>query len=734
MPRCPSRAVYPLRHSPSAGVLAALALLAAAPAGAQQPMAVPRLEGTFRMDGRSDEPAWQAVAALPLAATRPVEGAPPSERTELRLAHDDDFLYLAARLYDRDPSGIQTRALERDGAGPGDDRVGLLLDTFDDGQSALVFVVTAAGARTDFTIQGDGRGHAENRGWNAEWDAAVARDDEGWYAEVRIPFSSLGFQAQGGAVSMGAVAFREIPRRAETVAFPTLPHEWLLRPSRAADIRLEGVSARRPLRLTPYALGGLLRQGAADAGLPLPARSELTHEAGLDVKYGLTPGLTLDVTLNTDFAQVEADDAVVNLSRFALFLPEKRRFFLERAGVFDFQLGWGDRAFHSRVIGVGRDGRPERILGGARLVGRLGGWDVGVLDMHTAPDGGAGENFGVARVRRSLANPDSWVGAIATTRIGAGGTDALLGADASLRVRPSDDVRLAVAQRVERGAAGTERSRVWLGYVRSQPAGLSFEANLIHAGTRSAPPVGFASRTGFTQVQGWGSWAFTPADGSAVQRWGPNAWGSLSLDAGGALESADVGANVYVRTRAGTFLRLWGGAQRAELAEPFALPGGARVPAGSHGWVQTGVNWAMPPGNLLRAAVWAQAGGFYDGRRISVGVEPEWSLSPRLTLSGRLERSRIRFPVRGQGVDADIARLRIQASATPSLSGGLLVQYNRASGALGGSARVRYNFGEGRDLYLVYDERVDTTLPGAGLTSEDERRSIMLKYAYTFGW
>lgn len=709
----------------SVRLLLAMSLIPAA-AAAQERIPLTRLPEPIRLDGLVDDAAWEAVPPLAVDATRPVAGAPPSEPTELRIAYDERFLYLSGRFQDGEPSAIQTRSLERDGASLAEDRVVLLLDTFDDNQSAVVFVLTAAGARTDYTLVGDGLSGegGQNRGWNAVWDGAVERSAEGWSAELRIPFASLGFQDVDGRVHMGLIAYRDVPRKAETVAFPSLPHEWILRPSKAADVRLDGVYGARPLYVTPYALGGMRQE---------PSAEDVTREVGLDVKYGLTPSLTLDLTLNTDFAQVEADAAVVNLSRFALFLPEKRRFFLERSGVFDFSLGMMDRAFHSRVIGLGEEGVPQRILGGARLVGRVGAWDVVALDMQTSPDGAPGENFGVLRVRRAALNASSWVGGILTTRASTEGVDALVGADASLRLRQDDDLRLVAAQRIAPGVGGIDAARLWAGYSRYAPEGLGFEGNVIWAGPEHEPPVGFAARKGFTQLQGWSTWGFRPGSGSAIRRWGPNAWGSVFLDEAGGFESLNMGVNAELQTRAGTSAWAWVSLNREDLDEGFDLPGDAVVAVGRHEWVSAGLNWQMPPGRLLRAGVWLMGGGFYDGTRITAGISPEWSLSPRLSLGGRVERNRVRFPGR-EGFDADILEVRAQAAATARLSAGGAIQYSSAAESLSGNVRVRWSFGEGRDLYLVYDEALDTGLERDSLLPPSERRTLLLKYAYTFTW
>ena len=208
---------------------------------------------------------------------------------------------------------------------------------------------------------------------------------------------------------MGITLQRKVARKTERLVYPPVPSiaNWaFLKPSLAQKIVLEGIHPQKPLYITPYGLSGLGQTfDLNEAGTSYPLENDAKGELGVDLKYGLTNNLTLDLSLNTDFAQVEADDQQVNLTRFSLFFPEKRQFFQERAGVFDFRTGGLSRLFHSRRIGLNDDGEPVRLLGGARLVGRAGRWDVGLLDMQTADSEALpSENFGVLRVRRQVFN------------------------------------------------------------------------------------------------------------------------------------------------------------------------------------------------------------------------------------------------------------------------------------------------------------------------------------------
>ncbi len=227
------------------------------------PLVLPGLSGPITLDGLSDEPAWQAIAPLTLTMHLPIFEGAMTERTEIRVAYDDDYLYVAGRMYDSDPAGIQAVDLVRDAGNPQNDWLGIYLDSFNDNENVLAFLTNPVGMRFDFSISNDLQSFPAdfNRSWSTFWDAAVKRNDQGWFAEVRIPFSSLRFQDENGAVIMGLTVSRYIARKGESHVFPAIPPNWggysTWKPSQAQRVRFTGVYSRNPLYVTPYALGGL---------------------------------------------------------------------------------------------------------------------------------------------------------------------------------------------------------------------------------------------------------------------------------------------------------------------------------------------------------------------------------------------------------------------------------------------------------------------------------------------
>ena len=370
---------------------------------------IQRLDGPITLDGLSDEAAWKKIEPFEHVKHLPNFGEEAADRTVALIAFDDDYIYLAGRLYDTDPSKIQGLTKQRDTSNPSNDFFGILIDCFCDKENALAFFTTPAGLRWDANVANDaemiGLRAPVNMSWNTFWDVAVAQNGEGWFVEMRIPLSSLRFQDRNGRVVMGIITWRWIPRKNEVHTFPAIRPDAGFRPSwkpsRAQEVVLEGIRSRKPFYIAPYALGGHARSYRLnDQETDYSRVDDAVTELGLDVKWGLSSNLTMDLTVNTDFAQVEADSIQVNLTRFSLFYPEKRIFFLERSSNFEFSFGGQDRLFYSRRIGL-YSGDAVRIYGGARLVGRVGGWDLGILNMQTAAIAELpSENFGVFRIRR----------------------------------------------------------------------------------------------------------------------------------------------------------------------------------------------------------------------------------------------------------------------------------------------------------------------------------------------
>jgi hypothetical protein len=710
--------------------LAAVTLAVAATAG--DPTRVPVLRSPVTLDGASDEEAWSGVPALPVMAFQPEWGSEPSERTEILVAHDGEALYVTGRLFDREPGRIGARSRKRDSDDASSDWFGVVVDSFDDRQTALAFFTTPTGLRWDCAVLNDAQPpRPQNVSWNGFWDVVVRRDERGWFAEMRIPFSTLGSQPREGEVVMGFIGWRSIARRNEWIVFPRVSPDFgfwgLFKPSQSQRLQLSGVRGQRALRFAPYALGGAEAVGGAGR--------QLESRAGLDLKYGVTSNLTLDATVNTDFAQVEADEQQVNLTRFPLFYPETRTFFQERASSFDFDFDGSNRLFYSRRIGL-VDGEPVTVRGGGRLVGRAGAWDLAVLHLHTgegrAP---AAEAFTVARVRRTVLNRQSTLGAVLASR--RGDADNLNGGlDGDFRWGSDDQltVRLAATLEDERRSAWRGRpedaSRVFLRLQRPTIRRASWDLSYSRSGAGYDPGVGFEARPDSSRVAASVGWGWAPTATSSLLNHRASLEGTVyRRNRDGGLESADGAVRWSFESKKGTSGSFEAHLQVEDLVEPFVLSPSAVVPTGRHSFAAARAALSTPGGRAARVVGSVAAGTWYDGTRVSAQVGADLRAGADLSLAAEYRVDHAAFAARDQSFTAHVGRLRALWTWTTRLSASSFVQVNSALDSLVANVRLRYNPREGVDVYLVYDE----TLPFGRTSSEVRRgRTAAVKLTYTF--
>ena len=728
-------------------LLLALPLLVAPARASQDTLRLYRLTAHVALDGKVDEPAWQDVPLIPTTVFSPQYHGEPTERTEIRVAYDDAFLYVSGRFYDSDPEAVRTNTLYRD-AYSGDDLLGIVLDTYNDHETASWFVVNPAGVRTDRSLSNDAEfttGMPMNPDWNAFWDVATSQNGEGWSAEMRIPFSSLGFQDVNGRVVMGMALYRFIARKNERQIFPDIPPDFgpiaFAKPSRAQRVVLEGVHRRQPVYAAPYGLGGWRRAAALNAAA---TGYDVTHastgEAGLDVRYSPSSNMTLDLTANTDFAQVEADDQQINLTRFSLFFPEKRQFFQERSSIFDFGTGGVSRLFHSRSIGL-VNGEPIRLLGGARLVWRGGGLDVGLLNMQTAAAlGQPSENFGVARVRQQVLNSFSTVGGMVTARVGEDGSyNVAVGLDGVLRLVGDEYATVKLARTFEDNAGSpgvADAARILLRWERRNQRGFSYAAEAIRSGAAFNPGIGFDFRSDFTSLESrwqylWFTGPRTPFRSLSVFGGGQG----FRRNADGTVESAVLQPGVRAEFKNGGNLSLLYRANYESVRDSFELSGGAPVPPDAYWFHEGELSYMAPLSASFRPSLGAVAGQFYGGHRVAFTANPAWNASRHIELGVDYAFNAIRFPSRNLSLDVHLLRARIKTAYDAHFSVSTFVQYNSAADAVSFNGRLRYNVREGNDLWIVYNEGLNTDrVSRSPMPPASQGRAVMIKYTHTLVW
>lgn len=697
------------------------------------------------LDGIIDEPAWDSITPFPMTMYTPVYEGEMTEKTAIRMTYDDEYIYFSGIFLDSDPEGIQGNSLIRDGD-PGGDFFNVMLDTYNDNENFNTFSTMPSGNRLDAEILNDAEGDQSkifNASWNTFWSVATTQDSKGWYAEMRIPFSSLRFDDKNEDIIFGLIVHRLIGRKNERQTFPAIPPNWNMapwKPSRAQKILIKGINRKNPVYFTPYVLGRMRENNVHDSTEnKIVNHADTDGEVGLDIKYAISSNLTLDLTLNTDFAQVEADNVQVNLSRFSLFFPEKRQFFQERSGVFNFATSTisQNRIFHSRRIGLDENGNLLRVYGGGRLVGRFKNFDVAVLSMQTEGSTPAinSENFGVIRLRKRVFNAYSFVGTMFTSRLDSEGHyNVVAGADAFLRVSGPYYLTLKGGHMFSDNLDNSDNSLAYLRWERRAVAGLGYFVEAEHVGKNFEPGVGFILRKdnlALNQNVIYGIFI----DGQWLRKFEPFVNNSIYLrNDDYSLETLSTEPGLLTSFVSGADLSLSVLRVYDEVINDFSLSDESYVPAGNYTYSSLKASYNMNAGRKLKVNLSSEIGQFYDGDKTSFSISPAWNQSKHFGITLNYTFNRIEFTERDQLLRADIASATILAALDTQWSIRSLVQYSQVNHKVAVNTGLRYNRKEGNDLYLVYNQVSNTTdqdIEGIALPGT-ESWSLTLKYTYTF--
>jgi hypothetical protein len=723
---------------------------------AQELVSIPRIQGEIIFDGTVNDPCWQHLQPLPMVMHIPTFGNQPTEKSEVMMCYDDTYIYVGARLFDSEAAKMLITSKKRDEGSNSNESLSIVFDSFNDKENALVFSTTPSGLRNDLTVLNDAissnpRNPPFNSSWNTFWDVKTTRDENGWYLEMRIPFSSMRFKEDNGKVIMGLICFRRIAHKNEVDIFPAIPPDWgtfsTYRASKANEVVFDGIQSKKPFYIAPYVLAGYQQDNVLNgSGTAYELNGSPKLSAGLDAKYGLTNNLTLDVTVNTDFAQVEADDQQINLTRFSLFFPEKRTFFQERSSIFNFGFEGKSNVFYSRQIGLNK-GEQVPILGGARITGMAGKWDIGFLDLQTQSFNPSdtmqsslpSENFGVLRLRRQVINRNSYIGGMLTSRLGMDGTyNVSYGVDGIFKILKNDYVNIKLAQVMAAEAVNnpvsTDPTRIFLNWKRYNDKGLGYDFTYSRSGKDFKPGMGFQQRKDYSYYAGSLQYGWLPGEGSLLMnhKFELNEEMYYSNPSGDAQTAVtELAYKFNLKAGFGGMVSILNSYENVE--KEFSFSEDSNVPVGKYNFTQFVAHVNTSESKTFILALDGYAGTFYDGNRLTLGLEPMWNIGSSLQLGLAYEYNRVAFPERDQAFTGNIARFKAMLMFTTKLSVNAFMQYNSAENSLSTNFKIRFNPREGNDFYIVlnegrstYRDLEDPSLPAFN------NRSILLKYTYTF--
>ncbi len=671
---------------------------------------ITRARGPIRLDGVIDEPAWEGVQAEnEYFQLEPVRGVPADEYTEFRMVYDDDYIYIATINLQNGP--IITSSLQRDFNPPADgDVIAFMFDTFDNDRDAFFFQTNPGGAKRDQQTSGGVR----STEWDGVYDVATRVDAAGWYAEFAIPFKTLRFDRTKPEQRWGF----------NTIRIARYTNEWMMwspgpRPFNIFHVfvggtlvGLEGLRQGRNLKIEPFAVSNYTPD----------AEDTYDPDVGVDVKYGVTSSLTLDLTANTDFSQVDADTQQVNLTRFSLFFPEQREFFLENQGLFDVGAGEGGGGpggsgtiggrgrdvipFFSRRIGLSSRGTPLPIVVGARLTGRVAGFDVGLMNMQVGRDADTpSDNWSVLRFKRDVFS-NSDIGTFLFNRDQGGETgywNRSGGADVNLRFfqrrltlagfamktyTPGDD---------EKNFAGQFQTSYRDDFYDLRGSFMSVQEDFQN-------DFGFIRRQAIRKTNAFAGIRPRPDSGRGlIREVFPQFETDYVTDQQDRLLTRTHRAGVNIQFRDGDRFSLSRNMRFERLDEEFGIRGGVNIPAGDHAFNDWNVSFSGSGGRKLSGDASLTTGDFWTGtqRQTSLGLRFRQSIH----FTTQVDWSRNEIELDEGSFTTDLIGLRLNFAFSPRMFFENFIQYNTDANTVSSNIRFRFLHHPLSDFFIVYNER-----------------------------
>ena len=708
------------------------------------------VDGAPEIDGDVlGEAIWDdIVPATGFLQNTPDEGQPASERTEVRIIYTEDTVYFGIVCYVSDPSTIIVSDSRRDSSLNDTDSFQIIIDTYLDKQNGFLFGTNPAGLEYDGQVtnegQGGGRfgggvvrrsGSQQQRGsgggfnvnWDGVWQVSAEISELGWTAEIAIPFRTLRYPS-GGVQTWGLNFQRNIRSRNEQSYWAPLPRQFRLhRLSLAGELQGIEVPPQRNLKLTPYVLGQALRRTD-------DTKTTALGDFGADLKYSVTPSMTLDLTYSTDFAQVEVDDQQVNLDRFNLFFPEKRPFFLENAGLFSVGQPGQLEVFFSRRVGIGEGGGQIPIFGGGRLSGKVGSnTNVGFLNIQTQSVNATGtpsNNFTVARVRQDFQNRSN-IGAMFVNR---GATGNLAGerdynrsyaVDGRWGIGQTGTVSGFAAQTDTPGLKGDTHAFNMAANYDSERYQL--RGGFTEVGPNFNPEVGFYARRGYRRSDASVRTTFRPQNPLGILEWYPHAshytiWNFMT----GQQETQYTHLDNGIEWRNGYQVSTGVNLTKEGVLKPFEIFPGVTVPVDTYDHAEAIMRFNTNQGAPISFTFRATVGGFFGGDRVQMG--PEVSMRTGQTFNAQLSWSRNDIDLPGGAFVANLGTVRLNYSFTTRMFLQTLVQYNDRADLWSSNIRFAILSDANTGLFIVYNDTQglgDVRPTGAG-------RTLTIKYSQLF--
>lgn len=652
----------------------------------------------------------------------PAIDQPASERTDVRALLDDDALYLGVSCFDSEPRRIVARELRRDNALANDDRFEVVVDTFHDHRNAYHFVINPRATQYDAQITDEGQN--VNVEWDERWYSEAVVTSDGWTAEIKIPLGAI--RSQRGASTFGINFKRFIRRKNEIDQWSGWDRDYtFLQVSQAGHLEgLEGIRTGLKLRVKPYALGGFRETGGT-------AGRRALHELGLEVlKFSLTPGLTAELTLNTDFAQTEVDDAIVNLTRFPTFYPEKREFFLERAGIFEFGLG-GRRGggsernlqmFFPRRIGLTDDRREVPMIGGAKVIGHAAGLDLGLLNAQTDSfESRPSANYTVLRAKRNVLDRSNVGTFFSNRRSGGGDFNRSIGIDVNLSLLKNTDIAGFIAKSFTPG----QRGNSWVGRAKYNWYSDLYELFVEHlyVGPAFRHDVGFVRRLDVRRTDAAFIWEPRPKPLEKSVR--------NFVFRGELIYTTDVKSRLLTRERifqatarfqSDDAFRFNSTDTLDRVERRFEIAKGILVPAAEYSYRDNFVEAEGSGKRLLGGKLRFGFGSFYSGHRRYWQLAPSFRPSSHVSVEASYEWNDVEL-LEGD-FTTHVVNGRINLNLSNRWLTTTLLQYDSASERKVVYFRLNYIYRPGDDIFVVYNQ---TDLPG--LKAD---RALMIKLTHSF--